>query len=679
VSTAWVVLSLLGPPVVAALAGWIFSSRDPGPAAVIACNTLMPGAGLAAAGRPMIEVVLGVLFSQASLFIAGGVDNAGFLIPSMVVGGVWASLHTRFSPIELAAAGSTIDPQLARASGPAGSSGDAAPATAISTRRPSEGSTPELEESGYAVAVRCTECGADIEVPVLARMAHCAFCGSKHLVVGHDETLYVTIPERLATVDDLREAVLDHYRYQHYLKLYRSSVAPLERSATESSPSGVLVTRPEVDAASAAAERAVAKKADIYRAKLAAKLEIGTTLRFLAPYRHGMGTLYQAAFGRSRSDQEKKLRFAIGMVEAAVTATSSMDIPKMGKLSYLRALVPAAQCSPETRSLPLEVAEDALERAYGNLDHKQLMRDLQVIRLGVNFSQEVQAVVWRPWWIAEVRGPGIHETLLVESAGGSVAGTAPYLNPETLVDLPEEARRPGAGLRFVPMECPTCGHEFTFDTDAVLHFCTNCHRVCGVDGEHKYEVDYVHQPEAPDGAHDLVPFWYFPLAIRTADGHTLTDLMHLKDGIDGTFDQIGEEAVMRRHGVLVPAFRVINPRLMALAFQRLFLHSLRRPPKITGQRFPLDLKPQPWSVSLEEPEARRMLPLYLANAFGRRDLARVNIHQVSAWLFEAVQQSPGKLAFVPVPKQITEPFRQYVGRYRSRAVRHASAETLSTS
>jgi hypothetical protein len=153
--------------------------------------------------------------------------------------------------------------------------------------------------------------------------------------------------------------------------------------------------------------------------------------------------------------------------------------------------------------------------------------------------------------------------------------------------------------------------------------------------------------------------------------------MHLKDGIDGTFDQIGEGAEMRRHGVLVPAFRVINPRLMALAFQRLFLYSLRHPPRITGQRFPLDVKPQPWSVSLEEPEARRMMPLYLANAFGRRDIARVNVHQVSAWLFEAVQQSPGKLAFVPVPKQITEPFRQYVGRYRSRAVRYASAEKLS--
>jgi len=639
---------------------------------VIVCNTLMPGAGLAAAGLPMIEVVLCVMFATASLFIAGGLENLGFLVPSMVIGGLWASFHTRYSPLELAAAGPATSPQTAKMS-----TDTASPATRSRSAVPSEQArpptAPEVEEAGYAVALRCTECGAEVEVPVLAHMAQCIFCGSKHLVVGHDENLFVTIPERVAGVDELREALLDHYRYQHYLKLYKSSVAPLERATADSSTSGIMVTRPEVGIASAAAEMAVTKKADAYRARLSAKLEIGNTLRFLAPYRHGMGTLYQAAFGRSQDNQEKKLRFAIGTVEAALLATRSMDLPKMGKLSYLRALIPAAQCSSDAKTLPLDVDGEALQRAYGNLDQKQLMRDLQVIRLGVEFSSEVQAVVWRPWWIAEVKGPGIHESLLVDGGGGSVAGAAPYLNPETLVDLPEEAQTPGTGLRFVPMECPTCGHEFPFDTDAVLHFCRNCHRVCGVDGEHKFEISYVHQTAPEDEGHDLVPFWYFPLRIRTADGNVLTDLMHLKDGIDGSFDQIGDTAEMRRHGILVPAFRVINPRLMALAFQRLFLFSLRRPPRIIEERFPLDEKPTPWSVNLEEAEARKMLPLYLCNAFGRRDIARVNVNQVSAWLFESRQETNGKLAYVPVPKQITEPFRQYVGRYRSRAVRHAES------
>ena len=54
----------------------------------------------------------------------------------------------------------------------------------------------------------------------------------------------------------------------------------------------------------------MARKADHYRNQLAGKLSLGATSHFLAPYRHGMGTLYQAAFGRDPRDQEKRLRFA---------------------------------------------------------------------------------------------------------------------------------------------------------------------------------------------------------------------------------------------------------------------------------------------------------------------------------------------------------------------------------
>ena len=72
---------------------------------------------------------------------------------------------------------------------------------------------------------------------------------------------------------------------------------------------------------------------------------------------------------------------------------------------------------------------------------------------------------------------------------------------------------------------------------------------------------------------------------------------------------------------------------MADAFNRLFLHVLRSAPRLRHDRFPLDIKPSPWEVGLEEPEARRFAPLYLANAFGPRDIARVNVHQlIQRWL-----------------------------------------------
>jgi hypothetical protein len=641
---------------------------------VIALNTLVPGAGLAAGGRPLIEVVLGVMFSQASLLITGGIENVAFLVPIMAFGGVWASLHTPYNPVELAAGG----PRSRTVGGPVVSTrqGPAQQTPSPTPPSPQEhDSETEVEEAGYSVEVGCTECGAGVEVPVFAHMARCSFCGSEHLVVGHHEILYVTVPERVRDAEGVRQAVLDHYRYQHYLKLYKKSVTPLERSATEPTTSGVISTRPEASAAIAAAEAAISKKADLYRARLAETLRLVETRQFLAPYRHGMGTLYQAAFGRNPQDQEKRLEFAVGVVEAATVATDAAELPKMGRLSYLRALVPAAQCPPDIVSLPLTGDDGALERAFGNLDRKQLVRDLNVIRLGVRFVREITAVVWRPWWIADVEAPGIRESLLVDGAAASVAGPAPHLDPTILGDLPEAARAPGGGLRFVPMQCPICGQEFSFDTDAVLHFCSNCHRVCGVEEERNFEVPYVHQPGPHDPQWDLGPFWYFPLRIRTGGGALLSDFMHFKDGIDGTLDQIGVDAELHQHSVLVPAFRCINMRLMAGAFHRLLLHTLRRPPRLSGRRIPVADDASPWSVSLAESEARDLLPLYLANAFGRRDMARVNVHQVTEWLFEATQESPGTLAYVPIPRPVTEPFRSYLGRYRSQAVRHVRGHT----
>ncbi len=672
-SAAWFLGSLVVPAVAALLAFLLGRDRRIPDQLAVWLNAVLPGAGLAAQGRPVLEVILGVLMAQASLIVVGATgDGLGFYLPTMVIGGAWAWLHTAGSP--LSARRSPVDAARPAAVGTPANPGSTT-AAAVDPRGVGHERDETADDFGYCLEVRCTECGADVEVPVLHRAARCVFCGSDHLVVGHDETLYVAIPSRVVDPEGLRDVVLDHYRYLHYLQLYQRSVAPLERQATEVSPSGVLVNRPDLSAAAAAAEAAVSRKADAYRSRLARTLTLGTATPFLAPYRHGVGTMFQAAFGRSHRDQEKQLRFAVATLEAPLLATTVCELPPMGKLSYLRALRPAASLPEEARSLPLDVDPEALARAYGDLDRKQLVRDLQVIRVGSRFHQEVAAVVWRPWWIVEVGGAGLEERLLVDAAAGSVAGHAPSLGPADLQPLPPEARAIDHGLRFAPMECPTCGHEFPFDVDAVLHFCHNCHRLFEVDERVKREVPYAFQVATSPGDDDLVPFWRFPLALDTTDGRRLADMWHLKDGIDGTLDQIGEDAPEQQHAVCLPAIRCRHPRLMAAAFASLFRHSARRAPRLVEDRFPLDEKPRPWAVDLEEDLARDMLPLFLATAFDRRDLARVNVHQVEAWLFKARQSSPGRLVFLRLPRAVTEPFRRYLGRSTAAAVRSARGES----
>jgi Zn finger protein HypA/HybF involved in hydrogenase expression len=670
VTTAWLLLSLLAPPAVAAAAALAFRQRTAGAVTAIALNAAAPGAGLAALQRPVLEVVLGVLFAQASLLVTGGIAQAAFLLPIAAIGGLWASLHTPLSPLDLATRDRRRSPDSSLSSEPPDPVASMLAEPASTVGAPSEAAG---EEAGFSVVVPCTECGAAVEVPVLAHMARCPFCGSHHLVIGHEETLFLTLPEKLTDDAALRATVLDHYRYRHYLELYRRAVAPLEAGAIEATESGLLVSRPEAEAAVAAAEEAASRRADAYRASLSSRLEVRRQQRFLAPYRHGVGTLFEAAFGRSKPGLDKRLRFAVGTVEASTLATRSAELPAMGRLSYLRTLRPAATCDPAVQALPLDVGEDGLRRAFGELERKQLVRDLAVIRLGVAFAREVSAVIWRSWWIAEVEGPGIDETLLVDGAAAAVVGPAPAVDPAALEELPPAARNPGAGLRFTPMECPTCGHEFPFDVDAVLHFCTNCHRVCRVDGDRKGHVDYSFGEPARGRVCELVPCWVFPLRLRTADGRLLTDLAHLTDGIDGRLDQIGEDAAVKQHLVATPAFRCINSRLMGVAFEQVFAYLADHPPRLVHERFPLTERPRPWSVNLDEASARRLLPLYLANAFSPRDLARAKVDQVSSWIFEAIQEMPGRLAYLPIPRPVTEPFRHYVGRYQAQALKKAKA------
>ena len=667
----WFLTSVVLPILAAFAAYGAFRHRTVPPALLVLLNGLMPGSGLAAAERPLLEVAGGVLLAQLGMIFSGGPDPA-MLIPIGVIGAAWGVVHTPWNPLtdQSSPGQPAVPPRPARSSSRPGLRG----ASALGSPNlvgPAEmhEDTGSDHDTGYAVAVRCTECGADVAVSVLQHAAQCEFCGSHHLVVGHEDVLQVAIPERVSGPDELRSVVLDHLRYRYYLKLYERSVAPLERQATFAGPTGGLATSSDVEAASIAAEKAISRKADRYRAKIAETLEITHTQHFMAPYHHSTGTLYQAAFGRDRKNQDKQLRFALDNLEISVPGQAAIDLPAMGKLSYLRALVPAAQLPNDTQVVPADNDHNRLEAARRDLHRKQIDRTLQTIRVGSHFAEDARAVVWRPWWVAEVEGSGIHETLLVDGAGGSVAGAGAFVDPKLFEPLPPESRDESATLTFQAMQCPTCGYEFRYEADAVLHFCSNCHRLFSAGESGKLEVGYDQAGPAPDKTWHLVPFWRFPLQLRTSDGHVITDLRHLRDGIDGTFDQIGEATTPRQDSVWIPAIRCLNPQLMTRAFNHLFVYLWQRPPRVKSGRFPLDEKVQPWPVCLSEREVRELGPLFLTNAFGPRDIARVNVNQVDAWLFEGRFEAAGKLAYVPIPQAVAGPFQRYIGRRQGRALK----------
>lgn len=654
--------ALLVLPLAAVLASRLPKDALP-PQAAIVINALFPGSGLVLLEARLVEIVVAVLAGDVGLFLW---HVSGSATPPLAVGlacAFWAGLYPR-----PALQGTGTAPA---GSGERAATAPAAAGTPAPFLRPPEPPSPGERDpsghAGYTLALRCTECGAEIEVPVLHHMAHCEFCGSNHLVVGHASVLQLTVPDRIHDEAGLRQAVLDHYRYQRYVELYQRRVAPIQRRATIATADGQLVRSPEAELAAQAAERQVAAQADAYRARLARTLRVEGTEAFLAPYWHGMGTLYQAAFGRSPQDQEKQLAFGLASLEASVPAFEGVELPAMGHLTYLRSLLPAAS-REGWRTLPPTRPVASLREGFGDLERKKILKEIDIIGMGNLFSPDATAVVWRPWWVVRVVAEERRETLLVDGGTGRIEGPAPVVPEDRLSPLPEEAVS-APNLRFLPMECPVCGHEFVFRPDAIVHFCTNCHRAIGLEKERKVEVPYERGVLQGVPASDLLPFWRFPLRLRTADGAMLTDIAHLTDGIDGTLDQIGDDAPVNQDEILVPAFHVINPRLMTQAYNRLFHFALSAEWEVVEGRYPLDERVHPHPVTLSEGHARRFAPYYLANAFGRRDLARTNIHQVTAWLFRARLEARGRLTYLPVPRPILEPFLGYIGRFQAPALR----------
>ena len=98
-SGGWALVSLALPPLATLVAWAALHSRQAHPLLVIGLNALMPGAGLAAARRPMLEVASGVVFSMICLIAVGGLQDIAYWVPIMVIGGAWGLLHTPLNPL----------------------------------------------------------------------------------------------------------------------------------------------------------------------------------------------------------------------------------------------------------------------------------------------------------------------------------------------------------------------------------------------------------------------------------------------------------------------------------------------------------------------------------------------------------------------------------------------------
>jgi ribosomal protein S14/DNA-directed RNA polymerase subunit RPC12/RpoP len=527
------------------------------------------------------------------------------------------------------------------------------------------------EASGFALELRCPACGAQLAVPVYHRMARCAFCGSEHVVAGRGDTLTVVIPDAAAGEDGVKAAVLKHLRHLHYLKLYDQRVRPLVADsgfAPEAPPHELesLLPSPTSPLVNAM-DREVDRAAEAYAERIAPSLRLVSRRRFLAPYWHRCGTLYQAAFGRDAKGL-KRMEFAVTTIEGSVRATTA-PLPAMGKLSYLRALRPLLGApEAEVPALAVECGPEEIDRRVQQLTRRSTELAVAPLAIHATFVPEVVALVYRPWHVAEMELDGDRFIVLVDGGAGAVEGEPPVLDLASAAhaDLTDEPPT------LTPSRCPECGGDLAFAPDSVAHLCRNCSRIVAMRGVRWTTLPYLREEPARD--HWMVPFWRFPLRLRMANGQLIVDLPHLTDGVDDTYDQIGERPQVPE-AFFVSAFRTRVNKAGVRLYRRLWPLVQGRQRVLQRERFDAVRPPERVvDITLPAPEARVFARVYLALAFTQRDLARAQIKSVRERFLSTELEGEPELVFLNLPAETVEPFEGIFGRARPAAIEDLQGE-----
>jgi hypothetical protein len=649
--TGWA-LTLLVPSALWALAH-VFSGRTaakPSLAVHGIAGFLAPAGLLRWCGRPFPEQLIAWVLSVVAWAGAFVIRDPQVFVAFGFIGAVWG-LMLGLKTLWAAA------PSLAQKA--------KAEATPEAKPEPKPAPRGEPQEAGFSLELRCPTCGAALAVPVYHRMSRCGFCGSVHAVAGRSDTLVVVIPDAVTDEAALKGAVLKHLAHRRYLALYDQRVQRLLPDSDPEPEGGGdelgWLTPGRTPALVNAVEAEVSRAAEAYAAELAPRLAVRAWHRFLAPYWHRFGTLYQAAFGRAPNGT-KHMEFAVATVEGSVAA-SRAPLPPMGKLSYLRALRPLVG-APEAKvpALAVELDRGEIDRRALELDHRAVELQVKPIAIHATFVPEVVALVYRPWHLATVELDGERSELLVNGGAATVEGEAPAFDfaARALAGLAAEAPT------LAPSRCPECGADLPFVPDADAHLCRNCYRLVTMRGNRWVVVPYLH--EEPEAGHWQVPFWRFPVRLRAATGELIVDLPHLTDGVDGTYDQIGDRPSVQQD-FFVPAFRTKVSRAGVRLYRRLWPLLRGRSVELSGERFSAARPPdRVVEITLPAPEARVFARVYLALAFTERDLARAVVKTVRERFLTCQLEGEPVLVYLNLSREFVDPFKSLLGRARLAAL-----------
>ena len=327
-----------------------------------------------------------------------------------------------------------------------------------------------MSESQAQILINCPQCGGDIGFLEESREIRCEFCGTSLLVAGREGVLRYALPLLLRNPAEA-QAVAREY----LLGLGKSSAEP------------------------------------------------GETFLFYAPFWRLQGQVYRWVFGAKpmKVETEEGVPPPLEKMKTLLTRIMDHTLPGFENLDLglgslgirsqalqLRPFQAGQEDTPEPL-LPLEIPLAQAQKEADRL--ADIFFEAEDLHAEVNlqsFVGKVFSVVYFPVWFVECRLSSARMTVFVDGLGRKPLRS---LADGSGISSKLKKGETGAGeefgrLRFIPLKCPNCGWDFSFQPSTSIPFCMTCRRLWRIQETRLVEADY-QTVSAPPGRERVDPAW----------------------------------------------------------------------------------------------------------------------------------------------------------------------------
>lgn len=512
------------------------------------------------------------------------------------------------------------------------------------------GEPKSVQASTFFLSLQCPHCGGPVEASPHDVTRTCAHCQSLLLVRGGEADVWVQKPT-LSTPEDVARLVVDSavaaFEARKRWAVDNSATVGLPEAVDAAAATvdvarlagalfgpvgaaGVVAMSPIVFAAVLAGhfkseeedgENDLLQSATAFRRAVAKGTRVLNLRRVMVPFVHSHGSLVYLELGRTAEHEKRLFLTSMRLEESAPSYPTDLNFRDAGLRMGRTALARIEEAGLKGFDwIPPRSSDEAIHttttwRASGPTGAEALVREeLRCVRW--------QAVVYRPYLLANVRLREKRLPILVDAGFGCIAGRPTDEEAKAIRSrsLRHRPRREERAVSVLGSRCHNCGSDVAIGPTALVVVCVNCHAGLRPTEQGLRVVPY--ELSIAEGVRSAayLPFWSFSFAL-TWGKETFTDLDEWasaarRSGMPKTFTAKGAS-------LLVPALSWLNTPAGDSAFVATARALHRIPVRFSKKPLPDGQVGKFAPVEMSASAASTLSKLVLASLFDRMESSRL--------------------------------------------------------